>query len=85
MGIACGVHTCSKFDKPVQYFILYPSTGLGSAATLTFPAIVTPPYSGSFSFYTRIYLNGNIAKKAYFKITINPEPIVTKSFSYHAN
>jgi len=24
----CGVHKCSKFNKPVQYFILYPQTAL---------------------------------------------------------
>jgi hypothetical protein len=26
--ITCGTHKCSKFNKPVQYFILYPSTTL---------------------------------------------------------
>jgi hypothetical protein len=84
-GIACGANVCSKFDKPVQYFILYPSTGLGSSATLTFPSIATPPYSGDFTFYTRTYIGASTAKKGYFYVTITPEPIVTKSFAFHAN
>lgn len=24
----CGTHKCSKFNKPIQYFILYPQTTL---------------------------------------------------------
>ena len=84
-GISCGSHTCSKFDKPVQYFILYPSSNLGSSATLTFPSIATPPYSGDFTFYTRILRNAYTYKKGYFSITITPEPIVTSSYSYHTN
>lgn len=57
--ITCGAHKCSKFDKPIQYFILYPSANMGTTEDLTFPAIATPPYSGDFLFYTRIYLNSN--------------------------
>lgn len=26
--IVCGSHLCSKFNKPVQYFILYPQSTL---------------------------------------------------------
>jgi len=84
-GIACGSHVCSKFDRPVQYFILYPSTALGSSATLTFPSIATPPYSGDFTFYTRIFKSGTTNKKGYFTVTIIPEQIVTYSYSFHAN
>ena len=46
--IACGSHLCSKFNKPVQYFILHPSVALNRYETLTFPSIVTPVHAGSF-------------------------------------
>ena len=46
--IACGTHLCSKFNKPVQYFILHPQSTLTRYETLTFPSIVTPPYAGDF-------------------------------------
>ncbi len=26
----CGTHKCSKFNKPIQYFILYPQSTLAS-------------------------------------------------------
>jgi hypothetical protein len=64
---------------------LYPSANLGSTATLTFPSIATPAYSGDFTFYTRVYKSQNTAKKGYFTVTITPEPIVTRSYSFHAN
>ena len=47
-GITCGEHTCSKFNKPVQYFILYPSRALNQVETLTFPDIVTPDRTGDY-------------------------------------
>lgn len=81
-NIACGSNTCSKFDKPIQYFVLYPSTTLSSSATLTFPNITTPPYSGSFTFYTRTYSGGSTIKKAYFTITIAADTIVDSSYKF---
>ena len=84
-AITCGSHTCSKFDKPIQYFILYPSSALGSSADLEFPQIATPPYSGGFTFYVRTYKSGNTYKKASFIVTIDPEPIVQSSYNFHAN
>lgn len=81
-NIACGSHTCSKFDKPIQYFVLYPSSTLGSSATLTFPSIMTPAYSGSFTFYTRTYSGGSSIKKGYFTLTINPDNIVDSSYKF---
>ena len=55
--IECGDHLCSKFNKPIQYFILHPQTTLNQVEDLTFPFIITPPYSGSFKFYLRLYKN----------------------------
>lgn len=81
-NIACGSHICSKFDTPIQYFILYPSSVLGSTATLTFPSIKTPPYSGGFTFYTRTYLNNATQKKSYFTITVNPDTILDCSYKF---
>ena len=45
---------------------------MGTDETLVFPSIATPPYSGDFTFNTRIYLNSNTAKKGTFTITIDP-------------
>ena len=75
-NIACGTHICSKFDKPVQYFILYPSTTLSTTATLTFPSILNPPYSGSFRFNLRAYQGELTVKKAYFKPSLLFTPIL---------
>ena len=47
-GITCGDHICSKFNKPIQYFILYPSRALNQVETLTFPDIVTPNRAGEY-------------------------------------
>ena len=58
---------------------------MGTEETLTFPAIATPPYSGEFNFYTRIYLNTNTAKKGSFKVTVTPEPIVQADYNFHSN
>jgi hypothetical protein len=81
-SIACGAHTCSKFDFPLQYFILYPTSALGSTATLTFPNIQTPPYSGTFQFNTRMYVSSSTQKKSYFYVTIIPDTIVDCSYKF---
>jgi len=81
-NIVCGSHKCSKFDKPIQYFVLYPTGTLPSTATLTFPAIQTPPYAGDFTFYTRTYSSVATQKKSYFTVTINPDVITTRSFTF---
>ena len=84
-AITCGSHTCSKFDSPIQYFILYPSSSMGTTESLTFPSIATPPYSGSFTFYTRVYKTANTAKKGSFSVTINPENMVQADYGFHSN
>jgi hypothetical protein len=71
-GIACGVHTCSKFNKPIQYFILYPSRAMALVENLTFPAITTPVYADTFTFKLRIYKNGGYVKHASFNVIITP-------------
>jgi hypothetical protein len=80
-NIACGTHLCSKFDAPIQYFMLYPSSTLGSTATITFPSITTPPYSGSFTFNVRTFKSSSI-KKSYFYVTITPDTITTCSYAF---
>lgn len=67
---------------PVQYFILYPSSTLGASATLTFPSITTPPYAGSYTFYTRSYLGSSTRSKYYFYVTINPDTITDCSYKF---
>ena len=81
----CGSHPCSKFDSPIQYFILYPATSLGTSATLTFPDIATPPYSGDFRFQTRVYKTRGTAKKGYFDVTITPDTLLNTVYNFHAN
>jgi hypothetical protein len=81
-NIACGSHICSKFDYPIQYFILYPSSSLGSSATLTFPSIATPPYSGSFAFYTRTYVSSSTQTKSYFYVDIVADTITDCSYNF---
>lgn len=83
-NIACGSHTCSKFDKPIQYFILYPSSTLPSSATLTFPNIVNPPYSGNFQFQTRSYQSGSTIARYYFNIYVGPDTITDCSYKFSA-
>ena len=70
--IACGSHVCSKFNKPIQYFILYPSRALAQYETLTFPSIATPVHSGSFEFRIRVYSSNSYVKNAAFNIVITP-------------
>jgi len=81
-NIACGSHLCSKFDKPIQYFILYPSSTLGATATLTFPNIATPPYSGSFRFDIRGFKSSYTQFKKYFFVGIDPETMTTTSYTF---
>lgn len=81
-NIACGAHSCSKFNKPIQYFILYPSRAMAATETLTFPAIATPVYSGLFAFNLRIYSNNNIVKYSTFNVTIIPETMNAPTFTF---
>lgn len=81
-NIACGSHFCSKFNKPVQYFILYPSRAMAATETLTFPAITTPVYSGQFPFNLRIYSNNNIVKYVTFNVAITPETLNAPTFTF---
>lgn len=81
-NIVCGTHLCSKFDKPIQYFILYPSTTLTATQTLVFPDILNPPYSGSFRFNLRAYKGQVTVKKAYFFVTITADTITDRSYKF---
>lgn len=83
-NIACGAHTCSKFDLPIQYFVLYPTSTLGTTATLTFPNITTPAYSGSYIFNVRTFESSYTQKKTYFYVTINPDVITSCSYTFSA-
>ena len=80
--ISCGSHTCSKFDKPIQYFILYPSTTLTSTETLVFPDIWTPAYSGSFRFDIRGFRSQGTRFRRYFNVVVNPDTITTASYGF---
>ena len=70
--IACGSHLCSKFNKPVQYFLLHPQSTLTQHETLVFPSIRTPPYAGDFEFRVRVYKNNAYVKHIKFDVTITP-------------
>lgn len=81
-NIACGSHTCSKFDNPIQYFVLYPSSTLSSSATVTFPNIMTAPYSGSFTFYARTYSGGSMIRRTYFYVSVTADTITDCSYKF---
>lgn len=76
-GIACGSHTCSKFNKPIQYFILTPSSPLAQTASFTFPNIATPKYAGGYTFKMRFYKNYDYVSHISFTVTITPEPLAS--------
>lgn len=80
--ITCGIHTCSKFNKPIQYFILYPSRAMAQYETLVFPAIATPVYSGTFQFKLRIYKTSTYVKNVVFNVVIDPETMNAPTYSY---
>ena len=58
---------------------------MGSSQTLTFPNITTPPYSGGFTFYMRVYNGGGTVKRTYFTVTITPDTITTKNYAFATN
>lgn len=49
---------------------------------MTFPSITTPPYAGSFTFYTRSYLSSSTYSKYYFYVTVNPDTITDCSYKF---
>ena len=81
--ISCGSHLCSKFNKPIQYFILHPQSTLSQHETLTFPSIVTPPYAGSYEFRIRVYKDNAFVKHAKFDVTINPVPLAAPTYEFN--
>ena len=81
--IECGAHLCSKFNKPIQYFILHPQTTLNQVENLTFPFIVTPPYAGNYEFRLRVYKNNAYVRHSYFTVTIDPEPLDPPTYEFH--
>lgn len=82
-NINCGAHLCSKFNKPIQYFILHPQTTLNQVETLTFPAIRTPPYAGNFEFRLRLYKDNQYIRHSSFTVTIAPEPLLPPTYQFH--
>lgn len=73
---------CSKFNKPIQYFILHPESTLSQVESLTFPFIVTPEYAGDFQFRLRIYKNNAYIRHSFFNITIDPEQLDAPVFEF---
>ena len=80
--IACGAHDCSKFNKPIQYFLLRPSSTLTQYETLTFPSIVTPDRAGDYQFRLRIYKNKVYVKHSSFDVTILPEQMAAPLYRF---
>ena len=81
-GIACGSHTCSKFNKPIQYFILYPSATMARYENLTFPSILNPSQAGSYQFKMRVYKNYQLMKKTYFFITVTADTLAAPTYAF---
>jgi len=76
--VTCGSHTCSKFNKPIQYFIINnPSPALTDLESFTFPDIATPQYAGDFTFKMRFYRSNSYESHIQFPVTITPEPLAT--------
>ena len=62
--ITCREHVCSKFNKPIQYFLMLPSRTLARYENLTIPSIVTLYRSGNYTFKIRVYKSGSYIKHA---------------------
>lgn len=79
----CGSHLCSKFNIPHQYVILYTQSNVGSSGiTLTFPYIMTPAYSGTFTFKLRAIVGTDVVNKWSFSVVINPEVLSPATFQF---
>lgn len=66
---------------------MYPSANLGTSASITFPNIVNPPYSATnfFQFRIRVFQNGVTIKKGWFYVSVNPDTITTRSYTFHTS
>jgi hypothetical protein len=78
----CGSHKCSKFNKPIQYFILYPQTALALVETLVFPNILNPSKAGTYTFYLRSYKGHYFQTKISFTVTITPDTLNAPVYTF---
>lgn len=78
----CGSHKCSKFNKPIQYFILYPQSPLTQISTLVFPSILNPSKAGDYTFYLRSYKGYYMQRKISFTVTITADTMVAPVYTF---